>query len=136
MRQYIYLIFFFLLITLGCREKHNIEQSEAFVHTDGRDSISVVLHLVGNTFQGTYTESRPGGFLITDELSGDVKKDTLLGSLYYTPYKGRNKKRKAFALLKQNDSYIIGKGASYIYMGVPYFERETLTFNGHILRKQ
>ncbi len=128
--------FFMLLLILGCGENQHKRQSETFVFNDGRDTISVILHAVGQTFQGSYTEHRPGGVLVTGEISGNVYQDTLQGSLYYTPYKGREKRRKAFALLKNKDHCILGKGASYIYMGIPYFKSETLTFNGHILTKQ
>lgn len=134
MSKYGYFIFLLSLMSAACHEKGNNYQNETYVYNDGRDTIAVALSLMDNVFHGSYEKNSPGGVVVTGDISGNIKGDTLLGSLYYTPYKGRNKQRKAFALLKQNSDYIIGNGTGYIYMGIPYFSVETLTFDGQILK--
>ncbi|WP_133586479.1 hypothetical protein [Sphingobacterium yanglingense] len=134
MSRYTSLIIFMSFFNIGCHQGDNKNQNETYIHNNGRDTITVVLNLVNEVFQGSYKKNSPGGVVVTGDISGNVKGDTLLGSLYYTPYRGRNKQRKAFALLKQNNDYIIGNGSGYIYMGIPYFAPETLTFNGQILK--
>lgn len=128
------LFLFVSLVTIGCHQSERSQQREKYVYNNGRDTISVVLYLTDNAFQGSYKKCGPGGFKMTGDISGEVQGDTLLGSLYYTPYKGRDKRRRAVALLKQNSDYILGNGNSSIYMGIPYFEIESLTFNGPILK--
>ncbi|ERJ58716.1 hypothetical protein [Sphingobacterium paucimobilis] len=134
MNKYWYFILLLSLTSAACHEKGNNYQNETYVYNDGRDTIAVALSLMDNVFHGSYEKNSPGGVVVTGDISGNIKGDTLLGSLYYTPYKGRNKQRKAFALLKQNNDYIIGNGTGYIYMGIPYFSVETLTFDGQILK--
>ncbi|MFD2555151.1 hypothetical protein [Sphingobacterium tabacisoli] len=134
MSRYKSLLLLLSIISVSCNQKEKKQQHETYVYNNGRDTISVALFLTDKTFEGSYRENGPGGFKVTGDISGEVKGDTLLGSLYYTPYKGRDKRRKAIALLKKNNDYIIGKGNSYIYMGVPYFDAETVTFKGQVLK--
>jgi len=131
-RILVLLLSFFMVCCHG-NQSHVIETKE-FLSINGRDTTSVGLHISEKQFFGRYRVSRPGGYLVEGEISGEVEGDSLLGSLYYTPFKWKDKKRKAFALLKSGDDYIQGTGSEYIYMNIPYFKKETLSFNGIVFR--
>lgn len=108
------------------KQKDLIEKK--LISYQGRDTVTIDLMLHQKRFVGKYTVNGPGDYLVTGEVEGEIKADTLLGSLYYTPFGWRDKKRKAFALLAKNDQYLSGKGTELIYMGIPYFVPNTVTF--------
>jgi hypothetical protein len=72
--------------------------------------------------------TKPGGYRVTGEISGNVKGDTLIGDYHYTPYKWKEKKRVPFAVLPDGNNYLEGKGKVLIYMGIPYYVENTLSF--------
>lgn len=108
------------------KQKGLIEKK--LISYQGRDTVTIDLMLHQKRFVGKYTVTGPGDYLVTGEVEGEIKADTLLGSLYYTPFGWRDKKRKAFALLAKNDQYLSGKGTELIYMGIPYFVPNTVSF--------
>ncbi|WP_185213572.1 hypothetical protein [Sphingobacterium mizutaii] len=108
------------------KQKDLIEKK--LISYQGRDTVTIDLMLHQKRFVGKYTVNGPGDYLVTGEVEGEIKADTLLGSLYYTPFGWRDKKRKAFALLAKNDQYLSGKGTELIYMGIPYFVPNTVSF--------
>ncbi|WP_313258963.1 hypothetical protein [Sphingobacterium sp.] len=108
------------------KQKDLIEKK--LISYQGRDTVTIDLMLHQKRFVGKYTVTGPGDYLVTGEVEGEIKADTLLGSLYYTPFGWRDKKRKAFALLAKNDQYLSGKGTELIYMGIPYFVPNTVSF--------
>ncbi|MBV2228105.1 MAG: hypothetical protein KUL85_14700 [Sphingobacterium mizutaii] len=108
------------------KQKDLIEKK--LISYQGRDTVTIDLMLHQKRFVGKYTVNGPGDYLVTGEVEGEIKADTLLGSLYYTPFGWRDKKRKAFALLAKNDQYLSGKGTELIYMGIPYFVPNTVRF--------
>ncbi|WP_254528235.1 MULTISPECIES: hypothetical protein [unclassified Sphingobacterium] len=113
----------------GCSESKQKDLIEKkLISYQGRDTVTIDLMLHQKRFVGKYTVNGPGDYLVTGEVEGEIKADTLLGSLYYTPFGWRDKKRKAFALLAKNDQYLSGKGTELIYMGIPYFVPNTVTF--------
>ncbi len=75
------------------------------------------------------TNTRPGGYIVTGEISGNIKGDTLIGDYHYSPYKWRDKKRVPLTLLAKGDTYIEGTGKALIYMGIPYYIEETIRFD-------
>lgn len=127
------LLFSFILV--GCVDRQNqFSKYENLFAIKGRDTTNIALLITGEQFIGNYEVYGPGGYFVQGEISGDVKGDSLLGSLYYTPYKWTDKKRKAFALLKKDSVYIQGHGLEYIYMNIPYYKRENVRFNGLVYK--
>lgn len=129
----IFLIAFFLFVATAflqsCTESIKGELIEKkLVSYQGRDTVTIDLMLHKKRFVGQYKVTGPGDYVVLGEVEGEIKADTLLGSLIYTPFGWRDKKRKAFALLATENQYISGKGSELIYMGIPYFVANTLTF--------
>jgi len=126
------IIFFSILSIVFLQSCSDLNQQDLIekklVSYQGRDTVTIDLILHEKRFVGKYKVNGPGDYLITGEVEGEIKADTLLGSLYYTPFGWRDKKRKAFALLAKNDQYFSGKGTELIYMGIPYFVPTTLSF--------
>jgi len=129
------LVLLFSFILAGCVDRQNqFSKYENLIAIKGRDTTNIALLISGEQFFGNYEVHGRGGYFIQGQISGDVKGDTLLGSLYYTPYKWKDKKRKAFALLKKDTVYIQGHGSEYIYMNIPHYKRETVSFNGLVYK--
>ena len=119
----------FIAILLGCSHKKKLNENEKhYVHIDGRDTTRIRLIRFPDRFYGEMVNTKPGGYRVTGEISGNVKGDTLIGDYHYTPYKWKEKKRVPFAVLADGNNYLEGKGKVLIYMGIPYYVENTLSF--------
>lgn len=112
-----------------------ITEHKKLFSIDKRDTVLIDLHISKNQFVGNYKLNGPGNYIVKGELSGEVRGDTLFGSLYYTPFQWKYKKRRAFALLRKGDNYVQGVGLEYVYMNIPYFTSEALKFEGILFKE-
>lgn len=117
-----------LCLSCNGKEEQPVREEQLRAFT-ARDTIDLELIRFKSTFYGKYTLRGPGLYRIDGEVQGDIRADTLIGNIYYTPYKWRDKKRRAFSLLEVGDRYLIGKGSETIYMGIPHFIEKTLSYD-------
>lgn len=97
-----------------------------FLAISGKDTAMLKLNIDESKFYGTYKINYWGGMTDSGHVRGDVKGDTLIGSLRYRPHGTAGFKRKPIALLKgDNGALIQGKGHVAVYMNIPYFWEET-----------
>jgi len=122
-----------ITLSLSCSHIPATDKSyRTYIAYAGRDTVMLHLSLVKKDFYGQYKVKGPGRYLVTGDINGIVYGDTLLGSLSYTPFGWKNKKRKAFALLKDGNTYQRGSGSETVYMGIPSFQKNTLTFGKEV----
>ena len=129
----IFRIFPILLIVVffvfGCTDAGKIERT--LVSYQGNDTVSITLiqYRDKKDFYGTYHVAGPGNYVVTGSVQGEIKADTLIGTIYYTPFGWRDKKRRAFAMLASGNTYYQGDGIEMVYMGIPHFVPESLSFD-------
>lgn len=116
------------LSNTSCLDNPEKEETINLLSYVKRDTISVELSLYTESFYGKYYLKGPGDYIVEGEIIGEVKGDTLVGTIYYAPYKWKEKKRRPFALIQRDGKYIQGKGLELYYMGIPYFSMNSITF--------
>lgn len=91
---------------------------------NGKDTALLSLSIDGDDFYGQY-EIRDGRIAKdSGDVSGKIIGDTFLGTYFYHPYSGQQKKRVPFALLRKDGTLLLGKGAVTSYVGIPYYVPE------------
>ncbi len=115
-------IIFFLIFTLlfACDLKKTKNNYTCYRAVNGKDTAYLKLGKDQNRFWGNY-EIRYGK---TGKDSGDVRGeflgDTLRGTFSYLSF-GGNWKKTPIALLKKNNTLILGKGVAAILMDMPIY---------------
>jgi len=115
------------LTMLSCSPKEN--NTVHYIAVNKRDTARLELTLFDKTFFGKLKVFKPGNVVDSGDVQGNIRKDTLLGDVYYRPYGARNKIRRPFVLLKDGTSFIQGGGAESMYMGIPYYAEGTISFD-------
>ena len=113
----------------SCFDAGKIEKK--LISYQGSDTVSITLvqYRDRKDFYGSYHVAGPGNYLVTGNIQGEIKADTLIGTVYYTPFGWRDKKRRAFALLAKGDTYYRGEGIEMVYMGIPHYVPESIRFD-------
>ncbi len=101
--------------------------SRSYLAVHNADTAWLELNIKGSTFKGRCAISYDQKYIDSGEVRGLVRGDTLLGDFHYLHY-GLEWKRVAFALLKKNDSLIMGEGGQAEYFNIPYFKPEEPQF--------
>lgn len=124
----------FLLVTLlsGCSRPVDVKttktHSASYIAIDGVDTARLELDVKGTTFRGRCAISFGNKYTDSGEVKGAVRGDTLLGDFHYLHY-GLEWKRVAFALLRKDDTLIMGMGGQGEYFNIPYFKPDELRFD-------
>ncbi|MBP3942991.1 hypothetical protein J5U18_05325 [Sphingobacteriaceae bacterium WQ 2009] len=126
----LFVALFFLLLCSSCKESFKEKGTHStLISYRNRDTVLIDLVKFENSFFGNYKLSGPGNYSVIGDVEGKINADTLIGTIYYTPYGWKDKKRRAFVLLMKDGKYFQGKGSEMIYMGIPYFVPETVSFD-------
>lgn len=115
------------LVYLSCGSSSN-KIAKDYIAISKRDTAFLNLSIYGDTFFGKMIVSKPGNVLDSGEIEGKVVGDTLLGSYLYRPYGARHYKRVPYVLLQKKDTLIQGHGLVSIYMGVPTYQMNSISF--------
>ena len=126
------IIFITLIFTtlLSCQSQDKkTTGSKEYVAIYKSDTAFLSITMDKNRFYGTLKIFNRGVSPDSGSIEGDIKGNNLVGTYYYTPHRSREPKRKAFALLKNQDTFVEGTGLQQIYMGIPYYEPSSLSFD-------
>ena len=123
---------FFSFLFVACSEQSEKQLTETkLLSIQNRDTlnIKIIENKSEKRFFGSYKLNKPGDEIVIGDIQGNIKGDSLIGDLYYTPFGWKDKKRKPFALLKQKNGYLLGHGTEQVYMGIPYYIPGTIRFD-------
>lgn len=96
----------------------------AYIAISGTDTAWLDLTVTGTSFKGKCAINFSNNYLDSGRVRGRFYGDTLLGDFHYLHY-GLEWKRVSFALLKRNNTLIMGEGDQGFYFGIPYFKPDT-----------
>jgi hypothetical protein len=116
-----------LLLFYGCNQSApQIPKpvKSAYIAISGTDTAWLNLTVAGTSFKGTCAINFSNSYLDSGTVRGRLYGDTLLGDFHYLHY-GLEWKRESFALLKRNNTMIMGEGDQGFYFGIPYFKPDS-----------
>lgn len=124
------ILFLFSVITsvIACNSKNH--KAEEYVAIYKRDTAYLHLEIFENRYHGKLRIEGPGRRKEFGDVQGKVSGDTLVGDYLYKPYKAKEKKRRAFVLKRENGTLLQGFGLEHVYMGIPYYEPSSVSFDG------
>lgn len=118
-----------LLFTLSSCGRNLNEVKNEYIAYSKRDTAYLTLTLAGDNFYGKLRIAGPGNVVDSGDVRGRIIRDTLLGDFYYRPYQAHLKKRKAYVLINQQDSLVQGRGVETVYMGIPSYMPNSISFD-------
>lgn len=121
-------LFFLLSLFMACETKSKLPGKE-YISYAKSDTAYLYLVKYDKTFYGKLKVVKRGNVIDSGEVEGSIVNDQLLGSYLYRPHGDRYSKRNAFVLLDRSDSLILGSGIQSVYMGVPSYLPNSITFN-------
>ena len=124
------LIIFVIYHLISCNSSAEKQQKATeYIAVYKSDTAYLSIQMTKNKFYGTLKILNRGTSHDYGMIEGDIHNDSLIGTYYYQPYRAKDKKRKAFALLKTSEGFIEGNGLQKVYMGIPSYIPESLSFN-------
>ncbi|WP_437918782.1 hypothetical protein [Sphingobacterium sp. LRF_L2] len=127
--RFIFFLFFLFAIGIESCGTNNDRSSNSYTAIHNRDTALLRLTLYDKSFFGSLIIRKPGHVIDSGKVQGKIIADTLLGDFYYLPFGSRHKKRRAIALLVRGDSLLRGRGVEKVYLGIPYHEPGTVSFD-------
>ena len=116
-----------LLLFYSCNQSNALmpkPHSSSYIAISGTDTARLDLTVTGTSFKGKCAINFSNNYLDSGRVRGRLYGDTLLGDFHYLHY-GLEWKRVSFALLKRNNTLIMGEGDQGFYFGIPYFKPDT-----------
>lgn len=98
--------------------------NSSYIAINGTDTAWLNLTVSGTSFKGKCAINFSNNYLDSGSVRGRLYGDTLVGDFHYLHY-GLEWKRVSFALLKRNNTLIMGEGDQGFYFGIPYFKPDT-----------
>lgn len=130
MKHSLKLIVWCTAVLAACNSRTSTaENLNCWVSVRGKDSIVLQLFPYENELYGTYALYRKGELQVQGTVEGKPSGDTLKGTLRYTPRGWKDSKRRAFVLLQRPPYLIEGFGNELTYMGIPFFEHSTISYD-------
>lgn len=120
-----------IFLCSACHEAAVKDEYSYYRAIEKRDTTFLRIQLLQGRFFGDYIFAKGDNYRVKGDFQGDVIGDTLTGSLVYTPFGHRNAKKAAFALLQSGDILQEGKGIQTIYLGVPFYPPQSLSFGSY-----
>ena len=115
-----------LVISCNSKEKDHYKEVQ-YRAVKGKDTAVMALKISDKRFYGRYELSYYKIGKDSGDVRGDIKGDTLTGDIHYIS-NGGSWKRIPLALLKKENSLILGKGIAGTYMNLPCFIQGSLSY--------
>ena len=119
------------IISLNSCSFNNTDNNNStqYIAYHKNDTAYLTLEKKEDKFFGKLIIKGRGAEIQKGDVDGNIKKNTLVGTYYYLPYKAKEKKRKTFVVMERNDSLIMANGTEQVYMGIPHFVPGTTNYD-------
>ena len=129
MTKKIILVSLSIMFLISCNNKEDKSQYNQVMYRaiHNKDTAILSLNINDKRFFGRYEISYYKTGKDSGDVRGDIKGDTLRGDFHYIS-NGGSWKRIPLALLKKENSLILGKGIAGTYMNLPCFIQGSLSY--------